>query len=916
MLLVCVDAAWGYARKNQLPWHIPEELAHYHRTISKQAGKKRAFIIGKNTWLSASDADKKIMADTFCCLISKTYRPVADEKVLQFATLAEAKQFLEDPLHLIDTVYILGGKDIYLESLQSNMVTSIVISRLKVLFDCDRFLVEMNNILTERFFCASQTYCTYPDSVDFIIEEWVASPPKSSSLSHLAQGLEFSLQLHHEVFQQKFPYESWAIVLKFIIGSIHQYCNPYLPQHTVFQIIAANILKLFKYFYTAEHIYSVQVKLNELMVHEHSSNTIIERQEFKPWGWVDVLYENNWLNTAVLCVEEQKSIQKHYHDSMLEHELVMSGVVNTYYEQGPLVSVSSLVEFNRPFNMEHGYFNPAQYPAKVISLNDRIFDMKYEVLTQDEHLPKSLEAHKLNCLMVGTTEGIGSVLYEAIKENYNLICLDKNKVDDGRFYIPLDFNDLESVFQIRNALVQLKIDVIIITSNVYSCEVRREQQSHIFEETMQLNYLGPIFLLLELMNHHLLDRKTKIMVLSSSQHASDCLCRLTNWSPDVEPEDLFKEPEHYHPDRQYSLSRFALISAVHHLSQQGYNILKVNPGYFPLVSNQSEMTQVRDRKLNEAVEQILSLLKQETFATFYEDFQTHEPISEAVLKYDSAKLWDYSRALYFKFAHFPQKMRITLFRPVTFWTWNILGIKTNSHTLNINKRMNYLVQKIYYEQPDVICLQEITEAIWIKYLKPFSDKYGYRLSAMPSDIAEVPDKVFVATLSRLYYSHEELIELEKDESGKDYYCLYQRYEQFELINVHLISGAGKQAKRMAQMQQILRSIDIHDNCIIMGDFNSDLNQTDLSLSEHAFLDTWNSIHPQQNGDTEDFEHNLLRKQVKINDPNTHSRRVDGIFVRQELIQDVLSVERLGLEEVLSEQFISDHYGLTCTFKFK
>lgn len=917
ILLVCVDAAWGYTRKNQLPWHLPEEMAHYHRIISKQPEKKRAFIIGKNTWLSASDVDKKIMTESLCCLISKTYRPSSSEKIIQFATLAKARQFLEDPMHLIDRVYIVGGKDLYIESLQSNMVTTLIISKLRALFDCDRFLLEIKDFLTARFFCSSQTYCTYTDSVDFIIEEWIASPPKSTLLSHLAYGLEFSLQLHYEIFQQKIPYESLAMVLKFIIDSIHQYCNPYFPQPTVFQIIATNILKLFKYFFTPEHIYSVQVKLNGCAIHQHFSSKIIERQEYKDWGWVDVLYENNFLNTTVLCVEKHKSIQKNYHDTMLEHELFMSGAIHTYYEQGPLLSIAPLVEFERSFNMVYGYLNTAQNPAKIISLNDRIFDMKYEISSIDNCLPKSLEPSKLNCLMVGTMEGIGRVLYDEIKASYNLICLDKSKADDGRFYIPFDCNNLESIFQIRNALAQLKIDIIIITSSAYSCPLRREQPSHIFEETIQLNYLGPIFLLLELMNHHLLDRHTKIMVLSPSQHAHDCRCCLTSCSPDISPEALFKEPENYNPDRQHAISRFAITSAIYYLFQQGYNIMGINSGYFPntpLVSNQPDLP--KTSKLNAAVEQIIALLKKENFETFYEDVQAHGPVSEAVLKYDSAKLWDYSRSLYFKIAHLPQKMRINLFRPITLWTWNILGIKTDNKALNLNKRMNYLLQKIYYEQPDVICLQEITQAIWNEYLKPFSDKHGYRLSLMPADIADSPDKVFVATLSRLFYSQEELIELEKDKSGKDYYCLYQRYEQFELINVHLLSGVGNEAKRMAQMKQILSSVEIHNNCIILGDFNSDLNQTDISLSDHAFLDVWNVIHPRQKGDTEDFEHNLLRKQLKIHDTNTQSRRVDGIFVHKELMHEVLSVERLGLEEVLSKQFISDHYGLTCMLEFK
>lgn len=916
VLLVCVDSAWGYARKDQLPWSIPEEKNHYSSQIKKPQKQKKAFIFGKKTWLSASKTDKKIMANSICCLISKSYQPTTDEPILQFPSITEAKAFLESPENaMLETVFIIGGKEIYLETMKNNWVQTLIISRLNAQFECDSFLSEMQSYLSEQFNCLSKTRHSNPDSIDFIVEEWSHIKKETYDIGHRAYGLEFSLQLKNQSRPCPWPQDDLLSLLKLVIDSVHQYCNAYFPQREVIQLIACNVLKIFEYFLGEDVCDSLQIHYQGQCLYSSKINTIIERTEQKTWGWVDVLCENASLNTAILCIKKQASIKKHYHVQMLERECLVVGAVNTYYEEGPLTSILPLCQFNRPPRSVHGYLNTGTETAKILSIDNKLFKIGFEVLSPNQQIPKKLKSKSLNCLMVGSTGGIGQAWYEAIKAQYNVICLDKRNPNDGRFHIPLDFRQLDSIFHVKNGLQQIHMDLVVIASGIYSFDQRKQQQCYVFEETIQVNYLGPIFLLLELIHQKIIDHQTQIVVLSSSKYDPNSPYQQTTWSSHVTPKALLAEPADYHPDRQYGRSKFALNCSVSQLSKLGFNIVAINPGFFPktqLFRNQTAKDHDISNDLGSATQQFLALLKQKRFAHCYEDFQDKKPLSNAVLDYDCSKLWDYSLSLYFKWAQLPQKICRTTWHPLRFLTWNILGIKSKGKSLHLSQRMNYLLQELYYDQPDIVCLQEITKDIWTKYLKPFAAKYSYRLSEMPADIASCPDRVFVTTLSRLFVLEEQLIELQKDSSGKDYYCLYQRYEQFDLMNVHLLSGAENQEKRQAQMQQILSSTPIREHCILLGDFNSDLNQTDLALSQYGFVDVWKKQHPKQTGYTEDYQQNLLRKEIKKNSSNHDSRRVDGIFVQSALVPAIHKVHRIGLEERRSQQFISDHYGLSCT----
>ncbi len=172
--------------------------------------------------------------------------------------------------------------------------------------------------------------------------------------------------------------------------------------------------------------------------------------------------------------------------------------------------------------------------------------------------------------------------------------------------------------------------------------------------------------------------------------------------------------------------------------------------------------------------------------------------------------------------------------------------------------------------------------------------------------------VFVATLSRLEIIEEKCLKLKNEDVNKDYYALLQQYENFSVMNVHLISGLTYQECRKDQIQQIFTHFSLDDKTLFMGDFNCDLNE--VAIMPSPYQDLWQLFFPHEKGYTEDMERNSLRQTIKRDDPKAQSRRVDGIFVAPSFKDKFKQVYLLGVEGIESGQFISDHYGLACVLE--
>ena len=121
-LIVAMDAARGIGIDNRLPWHLPQDLAHFKRTTSGHT-----IIMGRKTF----DSIGRPLPNRRNIVVSRN----PDWR----ATGVESATSLADALQLTasEDAFVIGGAQIYNQALP--LAQRLIITEIAKQFECDAF---------------------------------------------------------------------------------------------------------------------------------------------------------------------------------------------------------------------------------------------------------------------------------------------------------------------------------------------------------------------------------------------------------------------------------------------------------------------------------------------------------------------------------------------------------------------------------------------------------------------------------------------------------------------------------------------------------------------------------------------------------------------------------------------------------
>jgi dihydrofolate reductase len=121
-IIVAMDAAHGIGIQNRLPWHLPEDLAHFKRQTSGHP-----IIMGRKTYESIGRP------------LPKRRNIVISRNPLWRADGVECAVSLADACRLTgdETAFVIGGAQIYAQVLP--LVQRLLITEIEHRFECDTF---------------------------------------------------------------------------------------------------------------------------------------------------------------------------------------------------------------------------------------------------------------------------------------------------------------------------------------------------------------------------------------------------------------------------------------------------------------------------------------------------------------------------------------------------------------------------------------------------------------------------------------------------------------------------------------------------------------------------------------------------------------------------------------------------------
>jgi dihydrofolate reductase len=128
-IIVATDSSNGIGINNTLPWHLPEDLAHFKRLTSGHP-----IIMGRKTF----DSIGRPLPNRRNIVISRNphWRHDGVERV---GSLQEAQALVADAAG--GEAFVIGGAQVYQQALP--LVDKLVITRIGRTYECDAFFPEL-----------------------------------------------------------------------------------------------------------------------------------------------------------------------------------------------------------------------------------------------------------------------------------------------------------------------------------------------------------------------------------------------------------------------------------------------------------------------------------------------------------------------------------------------------------------------------------------------------------------------------------------------------------------------------------------------------------------------------------------------------------------------------------------------------
>lgn len=150
-LISVVDQNMGIGWNQKLPWNIPSEFHYFLEMTTKphvsSSNYQNAVIIGHRTWETMDAVVSKPHPGALNIVLSRFNppEPLAYPNTIVCASLDEAvKRLSTDPEYkgLIDTVWVLGGAEVYRAALNSRFFHRLYLTRIQAVYPCDVFFPE------------------------------------------------------------------------------------------------------------------------------------------------------------------------------------------------------------------------------------------------------------------------------------------------------------------------------------------------------------------------------------------------------------------------------------------------------------------------------------------------------------------------------------------------------------------------------------------------------------------------------------------------------------------------------------------------------------------------------------------------------------------------------------------------------
>lgn len=152
-IVVAIDSKYGIGKNGQLPWRLPADLKHFKEitTATKSPEGKNVVIMGRVTWESLP-LQYKPLPNRINVVLSRNNSLLLPKGVLRADSLDDIQGILDKFKINYENIFIIGGAQIFQESLKSSYCNKLYITHIKGDYHCDTFFPSFINYFIQTSF--------------------------------------------------------------------------------------------------------------------------------------------------------------------------------------------------------------------------------------------------------------------------------------------------------------------------------------------------------------------------------------------------------------------------------------------------------------------------------------------------------------------------------------------------------------------------------------------------------------------------------------------------------------------------------------------------------------------------------------------------------------------------------------------
>jgi len=170
-IIVALDEKSGIGKDGTLPWHLTGDLKFFRNTTctTQSLKKQNIVLMGRKTWQSIPKQFQPLH-ERINVVLTQNPNFEVPYGVLKAESFAKVLEMVrsEKLTNIIETVFVIGGQQVYEETLNHEECQKLYITRVQGSFKCDAFFPEFS----EQFSKVSESTTHNEGPIAYHFEEY------------------------------------------------------------------------------------------------------------------------------------------------------------------------------------------------------------------------------------------------------------------------------------------------------------------------------------------------------------------------------------------------------------------------------------------------------------------------------------------------------------------------------------------------------------------------------------------------------------------------------------------------------------------------------------------------------------------------------------------------------------------------